>query len=376
MKILVVTGIFPPDHGGPATYVPAISTALSRHHQIDGVITLSDGPYDDSALPFPVLRIPRQWPRVLRMVRTIALIRSKCTAVDVIYLNGLVFEGVIACKLLASRPIAVKVVGNLIWERARNRGNTDNLDEFQIRRQHPFWEFMKWLQSWYMRKADRVIVPSRYLATVVAKWGVPPDRIAVVYNSVDTSPGETGKGIEPDFDIVTVARLVPWKGVAELIDLACENGWSLRIVGDGPLRTELEERVIRLKSHSRVCFAGQVPGEQVANELRRGRIFVLNSTYEGLPHVVIEAITAGTPTIATAVGGTPETIRDGVDGYLVAPGDSAALGQRIQTLLADPELRKKMAKDGRKNLASKFSFPTMVERTESALHEISGLRKV
>jgi glycosyltransferase involved in cell wall biosynthesis len=292
---------------------------------------------------------------------------------DVVFLNGLVLEGIIACKLFTSRPVAVKVVGDLIWERARHHGYNVGLEAFQKRRQPLRWELLKKLQAWYVRKADRVIVPSQFLASIVAGWGVAPERVTVVYNSVENEPGKTASGRHPDFDIVTVARLVPWKGIAELIDLANENGWSLRVVGDGPLRSALEKRATRPGMHASVSFSGQVPRERMRDELRRGRVFVLNSSYEGLPHVVIEAMAAGVPVVATAVGGTPETIRDGIDGYQVAPGDLAVLSDRIRELLADSDLQQSMGQAGTCRVAERFSFSSMVRDTERVLREVCGL---
>jgi glycosyltransferase involved in cell wall biosynthesis len=199
------------------------------------------------------------------------------------------------------------------------------------------------------------------------------ERVAVVYNSVGRAPAAPGSGGQPDFDIVTVARLVPWKGLEELIEVARDNGWSLRIVGDGPLRGALEQRAMRPGRQPAARLVGHVPAEKITEELRRGSVFALNSSYEGLPHVILEAMAAGVPVVATAVGGTPETIRDGIDGYLVPPGNRAVLCDRIRRLLADPGLRKATAEAAARRIAERFTFAAMVAGTERVLRDVLGL---
>lgn len=365
-RILFVAGIFPPDPGGPASYVPRVATALAPRHQILGVVTLSNTATFEDHYPFPVVRIPRGMNKIARLVRTITTIRRMARNADTVYLNGLVLEGIIACKLLSRRRVAVKVVGDLIWEKAQLwERSTMTVDDFQTAR-HPLkWRLLRALQSWYTRRADIVITPSNYLARIVAGWRVPKDRIRVVYNASEIEPPPPFDG-GPQFDLVTVARLVPWKGLDALIDLSKKRGWTLKIVGDGPSEAELRARAANAPS---VHFAGRVEAHQVIDEIRSARIFVLNSTYEGLPHVVLEAQAAGVPVIATDVGGTGEAVRDGVTGVLVPRGDTDALERAIDSMLSSPERRRELANNGANALHGRFSFSTMLNETEALLAE-------
>ncbi|MPZ57881.1 MAG: glycosyltransferase [Rhizobiales bacterium] len=236
MKILFVTGIFPPDHGGPARYVPSMAAELKRRgHEVVTIVTLSDRlDCDDSAYGFPIVRLRRSLSRPVRVLQTIWTITRHARRADVAYLNGLVLEGIVATRLLGRTRAVIKVVGDLIWERARNSGATElDLDAFQVAPLLLRWRILRWLQGWYTARAELVIVPSEYLATVVCGWGVDPGKVRVIRNAVPLPP--PAPAITPSYDLVTVARLVPWKGVADLIDVAAENGWSLRVVGDGPL---------------------------------------------------------------------------------------------------------------------------------------------
>jgi len=286
--------------------VPAIATALSQRHTIIAVITLTeDQTYDDAVYPFLVKRIRRQQNRLIRRIQTITTIYQLAKTADVVYLNGLVLEGVIASKILRRKPTVIKIVGYLIWERARVNGMTqDTIDDFQHKSYNLKWNILKKIQGWYTNLADKIITPSQYLAEIVAQWGINKSQIKIIYNSVH-----------------------PWKGISELINVVIPNNWSLNIIGDGILKTTLEKQVKPSQTHL-VKFLGYIPKEQVIEEIAKAKVFILNSTYEGLPHIVLEAKAAGVPVIATAVGGTPETITDGVNGYLIQAGDNPALTEK------------------------------------------------
>ncbi len=367
MKILIVSGIFPPDHGGPARYVPAIASELrTRGHNIVGIVTLSEElEHDDSRYGFPVIRLRRceAFPR--RVLRTIFTIARLARRADVVYLNGLVLEGMIATKIVGRKPTVIKVVGDLIWEKARNADATDlSVDIFQEAAVPWSWRALRWLQRFYTVHADAVIVPSSFLQQIVHGWGVASGRIAVVPNAVPL-PDPPKTESKPHYDLVTVARMVPWKGLTELIDVAASNQWSLRVVGDGPLMNNLVYRAGERGAN--VSFAGHVDETCVVQELRDARVFVLNSSYEGLPHVVLEAKAAGVAVVATAAGGTPEIVRDGIDGLLVPVGDGTALAEAIRRLLGNEAERKRIIDAGRRQIIEGYGFGSLADTTEQIL---------
>lgn len=371
MKVLIATGIFPPDIGGPASYVPRLAAALTEKGDIVEVVTLADRAAieAEAAHPFAVHRIDRGLPRPLRMAATVRRIAHLARTADVILANGLYLETALAATL-ARRPAVAKVVGDTIWERARHAGRGETLDVFQHAALPRRWRVMRMLQDAYIRAYDRVLAPSRYLARIVRGWGVAEERIDVVYNAVPLPP--SGHNAAPQFDIAGVGRLVPWKHFAELISVAAENGWSVRIVGDGPLRENLEAHAARCGAA--VTFSGHLPQDEIADAIRSARVFVLNSSYEGLPHIVLEAMAAGVPVVATAAGGTPETIEDGVTGRLVPAGDSARLAAALAQLLGDPAERARLAGNASAALAERFSFERMVADTRAVLDRVARRR--
>jgi len=374
MKLLLVTGIFPPDHGGPAGYVPRIATELVRRGHAVRVVCLSDRlDHDDRGYPFAVRRIRRGLPLPLRWLRTAGAIWRAARGADAVLVNGLRLEAMAATRL-AGAPAVHKVVGDLAWERARNRGwFAGTLDEYQAAPKGPRLRLLDWLRALPLRGAARVIVPSRYLGRIVQGWGFPAARTSLVYNAVEPRPADAAgdDAALPPYagpTLVTVCRLVPWKGVEGLIRaLGALPGARLVVVGDGPLRVALEGLAAAEGVAERVVFTGGVPAGRVRAILRRADVFVLNSSYEGLPHVVLEAMAEGVPVVATDAGGTGELVEHGVTGMLVPVGDDAALAAAIAALLRDPETARALAGGAARALESRFSYAAMVEETERLL---------
>ena len=237
LRVFIITGIFPPDIGGPATYVPHIAAALAERGHTISVLTLSDRlDHDDSQYGFRVVRLPRRLSKAWRWLRTVSEITRLGHDADVLFVNGLAIEAVLA-NLWLGKPMVQKVVGDLAWERATNRGWVqDGFEEFQKQRYGLKVEGLKALRAWWTRRASRVIVPSRYLAGWVMRWGVPEEKMAVIYNAVEPLEGFSqltclyGRRSKS----VTVGRLVPWKRVDRVIEalVSCPPV-GLVIVGDG-----------------------------------------------------------------------------------------------------------------------------------------------
>lgn len=371
MKLLIVSGIFPPDHGGPAIHVPSIARGLQElGNEIVAVITLSERlDHDDRIFGYPVVRLPRQRFRPLRWTQTISRIALLARQADVVYLNGLVLEGILATRYIIKRPVVAKVVGDLVWEKARHSGVEPlDLDRFQTANLPIKWDLLRSLQRWYMARADAIITPSRYLSSIVAGWGIDPERIHTVYNAVALRSVPFDVKGPKLYDIVTVARLVPWKGLSQLIEVVAELRLRLRVVGDGPLRAELEN--LARNNGASVSFAGHVAHDHILDELRSARLFVLNSIYEGLPHVVLEAKAAGVAVLASSAGGTPETINHGIDGWLVPVNDKDALSKAIRYLLEHDEVRERLAYNGYKQVSRQFGLATQTQDIAKVLAEV------
>jgi glycosyltransferase involved in cell wall biosynthesis len=157
--------------------------------------------------------------------------------------------------------------------------------------------------------------------------------------------------------------LTPLKGVHHLLHAFAKVAQEfpevrLEIVGrdeNSEYAEELRQEVFRLRLNGRVSFVGEVPQVELANRMRRSRVFVLPTYSEGLPRVVFEAMATGVPVIATAVSGIPEIIQNEITGFLVPPGDEEALAERLRWVLKHPQEAKVMGHRAREFARSFFS---------------------
>ena len=379
MNILMVTGIFPPDRGGPASYVPRMAAALlARGHRVE-VLCLSDRlDHDDTAFGFPIRRLRRGtfWP--IRILLTTLAVWRAALRNQIVFVSGLGAESALGAFLAGGCPTVYKIVGDYAWERAVGRGAfAGTIDDYQTAAKPPLLRFFDWVRTFPLRLARRIIVPSRYLQRIVGGWPVRAEKIQVVYNATPPiGDGPSAAATLPAWSgqtLLTICRLVPWKGVDALIRLVAQlPDTRLVIAGDGQMRGELGELAAQTGVADRVLFLGDVPNREVAGYLRQANVFVLNSTYEGLPHVVLEAMAAGTPVIATDAGGTSEVVEHGVTGLLIPVGDAAALRRTVERLCADAILRAQLTAEASRRLAAQFSFDAMIRGTEAVLAQVAG----
>ena len=244
---------------------------------------------------------------------------------------------------LMGKPSILKIVGDYAWERARLRSLTGlDIDPYQTAPLPLSLEWQRRLRSFYTRAAKMVVTPSKYLAGLVAGWGVPQNRIRVVLNGLTPLPAQVPPAGSKGRNrvILTAARLVDWKGIDHLIQALplMKQQAVLRILGDGQEKQHLLALARSLEVDQRVEFAGRLPRPRVLAQMAGADVFALASGYEGLPHVVLEAMAMGCPVVAAASGGTPEVVEHGVNGLLVNYADPPGLAQALDRVLAQPDL--------------------------------------
>lgn len=373
MKILITTGIFPPDIGGPAHYVPKICEELSKmNHEVE-IVTLSEKNGDSSDCSYPVNRIIRKQSIPVRIIKTIFTIIKSSWNKDCVYCNGLAFETILA-SLISFKPVVCKVVGDFAWERSVNRGwFKGTIDEFQESSSGFRNTLLKWYRTLPLKMAKRVIVPSLYLKKIVHGWGVDEKQIHVVYNALEYKTEKKERTSKQVKTITTVCRLVPWKGVEGIIRVVIGiSDVRLIIIGDGPCRKRLESSAEKGGISSRTLFTGSVPKEKVREYIQKTDLFVLNSSYEGLPHVILEAMAAGVPVVATDAGGTGEVVKHEETGLLVPVDDDQALGHAIRQVLDEAGKTMKYIRNASKFVDEHFSYPRMIKETTDVLSGVSG----
>ena len=371
MNILFVTGIFPPDHGGPASYVPRMAAALAARGEKVEVICLSDSlDHDDSARPFKITRLPRRtfWP--LRIAKTVFTVWHAARRNALVFVHGLASESAIGAAL-AGRATVHKVVGDYAWERAVGRGIfSATIDEYQTAPKNLTLRFFDFIRTFPQRWARQIIVPSHYLKRLATGWGIDPDKITVIYNAAPPAAESSAPAL-PDWQgrtLLTICRLVPWKCVDAIIRrLPHLPDTRLVIAGGGILEKELAALAAALGVTARTVFLGHISSAEVRQRMRGVDAFVLNSTYEGLPHVVLEAMSAGIPVIATNAGGTGEVVEHEVTGLLIPVGDETALQAAIERLWSDSGLIERLTTTAAERLAAHFDFNAMVDATAATL---------
>lgn len=224
------------------------------------------------------------------------------------------------------------------------------------------------LDRWNLRWMDRVVCVSEGQAVKVRRAGVPADRVIVIRNAVQAErfarPDPARRqslermfAQRPRRIVGSAGRLSPEKGFSVLVEAASRVGDpSVGFVhfGDGPLREQVKEHIARLGLAHRVLLAGF--RRNLDAYMPFFDVLVLPSFTEGLPNVVLEAFAAGVPVVATAVGGTPEVIDDGVSGHLVPPANATALAERIGDVLACDAKRRAMGQHGRRRVLDEFTF--------------------
>jgi glycosyltransferase involved in cell wall biosynthesis len=233
---------------------------------------------------------------------------------------------------------------------------------------------------WTAHLDDRVVAVCELARQAeIERAGVAFEHVVTIYNGVDVTQfpvasvqatAQARRAIGMPFKVPlvgSVGRLHPQKGFSDLLTAFVQvrqriPSAQLFVAGDGELREGLEAQARSLGMAEAVTFTGvraDVPKILAALDL-----FVLPSLWEGMPNAVLEAMAAGLPVVATAVGGTPEVVMDGVTGLLVPPQDPSALAQAIERLLRDPDLRRTMGRAGRRRVEQHFDVRETVRQVE------------
>jgi glycosyltransferase involved in cell wall biosynthesis len=386
MKSLFITsGILWPDIGGPASYAKAVSSRLSKQGVKVTILAYSSVRThpDDATCGARVVRIWVGVPWGLRHI--LFALRAWQLARDA---DGLLLLNATSAGVMASwaarvrrKPTIVRVVGDYAWEIAVQTGKTFLLiNDFQKAPKEGRIGRLDGAQKAVCRQASRVIVPSKYLADLVAQWGIDRDKIEVIYNGVDLPvldiPKEEARkqlGISGNI-ILSAGRLVPWKGFRMLIKLMPQllqiNQFArLVIVGDGPDMKMLQTVVRNLGLERKVFLLGRKSAKDVALALAAADMFVLNTGYEGFSHQVLEAMQAGVPVITTTVGGNREVIEQGNNGLLVRYNDEFNIVEAIKTLWRNEELRNQLVDNARETV-TEFSIERMYTKTIDLLDRV------
>ena len=349
MRVVLVSGIWPPDVGGPASHAPALAAALlEAGHEVEVVTTADSAP---APRRYPVRWVARSRPAPLRHLAVVGKVVAAARRSDRVYATTMVRRAAIGAGL-ARRPLVVKLVADEAFERERRAGRFDGtLEQFQracggLRRR-----LLRASRTAALRRAERVLVPSAYLREIALGWGLLPDRVAVVPNPAPELPprlpsqdeARSALGIRGPA-IAAAGRLTAQKSLGDALQaVARVPEVELLVLGDGPERAALERNAADLGMSHRVRFLGPGARDDVLTLFRAADAVLVTSAWENLPHTVLEALAVGTPVIATAVGGIPEVVVDGENGLLVPARAVDAISSAVERLVRDDDLRRSLA---------------------------------
>lgn len=238
---------------------------------------------------------------------------------------------------------------------------------------------LRGLVRWTLRNADRVRAVSRDLAERAISLGANRDKVRVIPNGVDARrfvpmPRTEAKervGLDPNRRyLLYVGRLVPVKGLELLLDAAAivmsrQSDIDLVLVGDGEQKRALQERAQKLAISSRTRFIGVQPHDRIPVWMNAGEVLCLLSHKEGMPTVLLESLACGTPVVATAVGGIPEIVADGVVGRLVRSRDEEEAANALREVLQNSWDRNAL-----REYAMRFSYEAVVQQLLALYNEL------
>jgi teichuronic acid biosynthesis glycosyltransferase TuaC len=279
------------------------------------------------------LHIPRLlWPRAANYALSLLpALAKECRELDAVLATWAYPDGVAGVLLgqLLGIPVYVQVIGTDIDVLAE-RGAT------------------RWQLGWALPRAAGIIAVSRQLGERAVQLGAPAERVSVVRTGLDRNvfkPADRGSarqvlGVESDTRLILyVGRLNRDKGLNELLGAfhslaAIEQRAGLVIIGDGPMKRELEQHA--RTAPSRIRLLGELAPTRIAEWLAAANLLALPSHHEGTPNVILEALSCGRKVVASNVGGIPDLLNSSAQGELVPPRDEPRLCRALQRVLAEP----------------------------------------
>ncbi len=386
IKVLIATGIFPPDVRGPATMLAALPEALHQKGLAVKVLTYSD--VEKAASDGDeVIRVLRNKNFLSRYLKYFFAMWRLARRVDLIYVTDIYSVGYFAylIKKLTGKKYIVRFAGDSAWESAVLKNATnDYIMDFQDKNYGGKIEKIKARRKKILITADKVITVSSFMSQLALKIGVAEKNIKVIYNSVDfindswfiqEKVNEIKKQYGHDVKIIVSAgQLNPWKGFDGVIKIMPElikkiGGVNLLILGQGQEMENLKNLAASLNVTDSTRFLGKINHKDILNYFKAADLFILNSNYEGLSHTILEVIKAGAPIITTYSGGNPEVIENEKSGMLVHYNNEEELLNAAVKILSDQNLAKKFVENAKNDLV-KFNWEKLVVETVSLINEI------
>ena len=360
MRVLVTVGIFPPDIGGPATFVPKIAKYFQDelNYEIE-ILTLSDNKNSNINDDFRVKRIDRNLPIIYRWLKTIFTIYKLGKNKDLIFVNGLGTEATIA-NIFLKKKIIRKIVGDPVWERAYSKAKiSESFDEFQVKNYGFSISLQKKVRSFSIKKSDIVVTPSKHLKNFILNLGF-KNKIEIINNGVFIPEENTNIFTNDQINITIVSRLVSHKNIKKIIRAISDLNDPLiylNIIGDGPELNQLQKISLESNNKDNIIFHGKLNRDDINHIFLKSDIYIQASNYEGLPHSLLEAMSYGIPVLCTPVGECKEILGNEDRGYILdLPVSKNNIKSKISQIIGEKNIANKKGERGKDFINEKYNL--------------------
>ena len=360
MRVLVTVGIFPPDIGGPATFVPKIAKYFQDelNYEIE-ILTLSDNKNSNINDDFSVKRIDRNLPIIYRWLKTIFTIYKLGKNKDLIFVNGLGTETTIA-NIFLKKKIIRKIVGDPVWERAYSKAKiSESFDEFQDKNYGFSISLQKKVRSFSIKKSDIVVTPSKHLKNFILNLGF-KNKIEIINNGVFIPEENTNIFTNDQINITIVSRLVSHKNIKKIIRAISDLNDPLiylNIIGDGPELNQLQKISLESNNKDNIIFHGKLNRDDINHIFLKSDIYIQASNYEGLPHSLLEAMSYGIPVLCTPVGECKEILGNEDRGYILdLPVSKNNIKSKISEIIGEKNIANKKGERGKDFITEKYNL--------------------
>ena len=347
----MTVGIFPPDIGGPATFVPKIAKYFQDelNYEIE-ILTLSDNKNSNINDDFSVKRIDRNLPIIYRWLKTIFTIYKLGKNKDLIFVNGLGTEATIA-NIFLKKKIIRKIVGDPVWERAYSKAKiSESFDEFQVKNYGFSISLQKKVRSFSIKKSDIVVTPSQHLKNFIQNLGF-KNKIEIINNGVFIPEENTNIFTNDQINITIVSRLVSHKNIKKIIRAISDLNDPLiylNIIGDGPELNQLQKISLESNNKDNIIFHGKLNRDEIDHIFLNSDIYIQASNYEGLPHSLLEAMSYGIPVLCTPVGECKEILGNEDRGYILdLPVSKNNIKSKISQIISEKDIANKKGERGK-----------------------------
>jgi len=390
LNICLVSYEFPPMIGGEGKYTFTLAGALSALGHNVTVITgdISGEIEDQKKYEFEIIRLPiKKSGLKLYFFDKLAKkkIRDICNSrgIDIIHFtNDFMFLSI--SKKEVNLPLVSTIHHPWGAEREFYKTKTDYIGYLKYAYAKKIY-YLEWLEKKMCKKSDKLIAVSRYTANyIINEYQIPPGKVTVIPNSVDI------KNFHPKIDgnemrerlnllysplVLYVGKLDYHKGFNTLIEsfvrvIGDIPDAKLLIVGDGPMKKNIEYLIDIFSLRDSVILAGRVSEEDLPKYYAASNLVVLPSLMEGFGIVLLEAMASGKPCIATNVGGTEDVVVDNETGLIIPPADPESLYKAILTLLLDNNLSIEFGNKGWHRVLKNFTKENIAEKTLNVYDQV------